>query len=1716
MVAALLRHVDGAHDDLDGFDPPALLAAGVSALLDAANPERALAPLEAVVDEASDGAGALASRLLELALLRAGRPEIVASLLERCAPEGLALVEIRRVEALRRAGDDRALQGYRALLMEGPDPYALACLEEMYEAREDLAALADLHVEAARRETDPVLRSVHRHRLGEVLQAMGRSAEAADAFEGADAGGDLAALSRVRRTRQLRSGGETDAYARALRDEADALGNTDRGTALLTMAGRVALEAGRTGPAVGWLRQARARSGGADGRASELLAEALLAAGDMAGLAELHEGPLAALLARTPYPGMVPPLCALVAADAAGDRFGLALSCRALGEEFGEGPLAAALLTAAACFAPSAAAARDHSARAVVADSRFAPARVAQMRAAAAAGRAREVLEAATAAAELVSEPLRQKEFLRRAATAAEALGEAETALRLWSKGGRSVVESRGGPEPAPAPAPEVDRPAALARAEEQVQWALVDEDGDTAARMLQEATEGFWDAGEDARALDAWEQAVGRDPSAFMALLGLAEAADRQGERADAAGLYERAWAAVGRDDSTPSVRALTALERLYEELGREDERCGVLSRLHQVSDGAARRSWRRILVGVLMDGGRASVAAEILREALHDEPPDPAALRRLVQAARQAGDHALETVALEALARNIEDSAERSRLYLRAAQVYRDELGGGGVVLENAMLAFMCDNDHREAFDFLEARYVGASRWREVLGIYDLALSRARQGGPYQRGELLRARGLLEARQLDRPVEAIESLLCALQEDPGDAETTAALEALVTVTGDVDTRVRMLELRAGALPADERSSVLAVAAAVCAEVDDHPRAVALLKRARTHDDGSDPRIGHALRRSLEAMADWKGLAQLELELADRLPSGAGAVARLADAAAALEKAGDRHRAIVAIERAIAGAPEDLGLLDELERLCDEVHGWERLLGIQARKLELVDLPRERARIHFRIGSLQEVARGDDEAAEESYRRALEEDSACVPALHGLREVRLRREDWQGAIETLETEIDAWESSDRRAELWTRIAEIRRAGQDDPDAACQAWQAALGESSQHLPALRELVPVLLAREDWVQAARWADRWVDRALAADRPDGVVAALTARARADLGVGDVARAADALIRALTAEPESSEARATLREVVVRPEAGVLPRSVLADLERLVREAGDPRDVAEALVLRGRASAAEGFVEDAMARYREALALVPSADGTRRALADALSSEGAWSEAAGVLAGAVDAGASGRMACLLDAAQIHQERLGDPGQASALFVRVIEAAELERGGDSDAGEGATEGARCLRRALYGHAQALSAEGRMDEARGAASRLVAAERARPIEAHGLGSLRQYEALDRSFSASAPPATERPVASSGASEEEADRRLRVEARCRGLLKADPASREAWDDLVELHATDGGEDRFFVIASLATMVSGERSVASAWALSREEALRRAQAPRPLTLQALEAHALHPWAEDPLWALWPAAVRHLRRTYPEAPGPAPGARRLDKRDGDDVFGRAWRAVAKLLDPPDDVEIWVESTRDDVVASPGKPARLFVGPCWVASDADESQLRFHLARALALLGGDREHAAGAVFVAQPAAELVSALFAVAAGLPVSTESRAPAALPRRLVNAARARLAADPRWAEASPDPARFVQGVRRTAHRVGLLAAGDPSSAVRALAGDQGDVEQPAAGAWSAHDDVADLVRWAVSESCAEARAFLGLAVGAAPLPTDPG
>jgi hypothetical protein len=213
--------------------------------------------------------------------------------------------------------------------------------------------------------------------------------------------------------------------------------------------------------------------------------------------------------------------------------------------------------------------------------------------------------------------------------------------------------------------------------------------------------------------------------------------------------------------------------------------------------------------------------------------------------------------------------------------------------------------------------------------------------------------------------------------------------------------------------------------------------------------------------------------------------------------------------------------------------------------------------------------------------------------------------------------------------------------------------------------------------------------------------------------------------------------------------------------------------------------------------------------------------------------------------------------------------------------------------------------------------------------------------------------------------------------------------------------------------------------------------------------------------------------------------------------------------DDAIADAVASVRAMVGMPDDLEVWVAAEGEQVIAIPGAPARLFLGAAWDSAEVDPAVLRFHVARALALLAGDRAHAGGNSARALPAAQLVAALFRAVVGLPPDAGG-APPDLPRRLINAARDRLADEPRWSEATPNPAAFVEGVRRTTDRIGLLASGDPRSAVRSLMATHGPVPGRAVEAWRTQEDVADLVRWTLGEDAARARGAMGLALGGDP------
>jgi len=1350
--AAIACGVDGS-PVADGVEGQVHLALGALAL--AAN--QAHAALEALRAAAGESAAwqPVAARLLELALGRTGRWGEVATLLRARSPAGVSSVSSRRAHALRRAGAPSARELWRQLFGAHPDPLTAGPFLDLGLESWDDSERLDRLQHAADWETDPTLRSLLRGWLADGLAASGRQEAAEGVRRRAQA--DSSDTTRELADGLKRSWSEQDweGVALALRALAERLGESRRAPQLLALAGRGALERlDDPGRAASWLSEALALSPG-DGECAEALCEARVALGETKQAGELHEGPVAHLLGQTPAEDdHLPPACALALAWRDGDRAGLAMACRAWADTLGDGRHAAALLAAAALLETREPAARRDAARAVAACPELLAAHLVRLRVAASAGHSRALLESCQALLEhgLAVDSGWSGTLALTGALAAADLGESAAARTLYERTARALF----GATPVPDLQEQLEASGAWDRHRVDLLAAAQRLGLDPAAEPLEPAAPDAQDEDEgDLEGRADTLRAAARWPQLASVLSRLA---DRPDDERVPEWLRERArileWR-VGALESAadawedyvarvPEQRdGYAVLDRLYARLGRSARRRAVLATwLERVPDDDVRLELAR----VELEAGDPEAAASRLDVMLQDPNADVSVLRLMLEVAEAAGDDETLAAVLETLARRCADPSERSRLYLQAACCYRDRLGGGPVVLENAMLAFMCDRDHEEAFSTLVALYESAERWGEVVGICDLALARARSGGPYSAADLLRRRALVELHRLDKPEDAVETLIEALAAEPSSEETAGLLDTVITATGDLGARRRMWELRARVGDPHARRRALVLAAEAHLLGGDRARACALLDRLRRADP-DDAELLRLLADACAADGAWRRLAELRLITAEQDP--AEAVRALVSAAELLEThIGDLPGALALRERAATLALDDAEHLDDLARLYEATQRWEALQRVSARQLDLAATDGERARVRCRVGRAREAGSHDKDAAIRAYREALEYDVACAEAYDALRALFVADERWDDALETLEAKAAALDEPSARAQALYEKGELHLEGREDPGAAAEAWRRALAADPDHGPSSRQLLYLLLAREAWAEAAPVARRVV-RLAADDGPAERIHTLSLLGRVALAVGEAEEAADAVARALAIDPEDERSLAVLSELVASASAADLSRPVLDALDRALRDA-DAGDAASIHLLRGRAAETAGDTDIALEHMANAVQADSTLLSARRAWSGLLGRLDRWAEAAEVLgtAAEVDIERASWLTFQLDSADILLDRLDDAEGAVALYEPAL--ARLSPGtaeahqddaapavARAESGTGLTEA--LLRRALYGTVQGYRQLGQFEDAILAAERLCRLEASRPVSAHGQSSLGRY-----------------------------------------------------------------------------------------------------------------------------------------------------------------------------------------------------------------------------------------------------------------------------------------------------------------------------------------------------------------------------------------
>ena len=669
------------------------------------------------------------------------------------------------------------------------------------------------------------------------------------------------------------------------------------------------------------------------------------------------------------------------------------------------------------------------------------------------------------------------------------------------------------------------------------------------------------------------------------------------------------RAWMRVA-DAAPQEPEPLRELQRLHEAAGRHAALAVVLERelgLGEPIDAARRiELWTKI--GDVRRGPLTSPAeaARAYEEVLRLDPKRAEVVAQLIAIYKALGRGEDLARMLDARAATANNPQQRANVMREKAELKENE-GDIPGALQAYQQAFTLDPESRACFTAYEKLCYKAERWKVALELYEtaIALVENKKSRAYRLADLFARRGQLQLQYLGALGEATASYKRVLELDPENDVSQAALERIFSAQSDWAGLIGVYEQRVTLVKTDARRvEVLRRAARVAAAKMRDPAEAARLYERLHVVDPTDSEATDTLERHYERTRDLEKLVAI---LRTRLSFTAGgdeAIAlHLRIAQLCEEGLRDAGKTIEAYQKILEIAPSNREAIDALGRLYEGTERWGELVEVTRRQIRLVTDRAQKALLYFKCGSVMESKFGKEDDAIRYYDAAIKTSPSCLPAVHGLRDLYLRRQEWPRVIQTLELEAKLWTEDKERAGVYAHIGQIYGERLADPERAIQYYETALQVDHECLPANKALFELYSARGDYQQALALAVVLTQKVAREGDPVERSDFYRKRALVAERTGDVRAAADSLVVALEIRPDNIEALDMLVSLCRAAPEAYDYASTFRELEKVHRK----RDLAAPLarVVVAQASILEMAHEIASAEegYKQALKLAPT---------------------------------------------------------------------------------------------------------------------------------------------------------------------------------------------------------------------------------------------------------------------------------------------------------------------------------------------------------------------------------------------------------------------------------------------------------------------------------------------------------------------------------
>jgi tetratricopeptide (TPR) repeat protein len=686
-----------------------------------------------------------------------------------------------------------------------------------------------------------------------------------------------------------------------------------------------------------------------------------------------------------------------------------------------------------------------------------------------------------------------------------------------------------------------------------------------------------------------------------------LAELYERRLGDLDAAA---RAWHRVDEADPV-DPQAARALQRIYEQRGRYADLAAAVERELQISEAGANQLeparklelWLKLGEIRKTRLGRPESAAEAYEHALGVDAHNSDALTALAEiyGTMKRADDLNRVLDLRAAA------TTDPQLRASVLQQKGDLLERAGD-LDGALAAyaesFTLDPASRTCFTAYERVCYRREKWKQAMELYETAINlvEVQRSRAYRLADLYARRGQLQLQYLGQAGEAAASYLRVLELDPESDTAQTALERIFSAQSDWHGLIQAYQRRSDLVRDDaKRVEILRRAARVAsAKLKDAAESAHLYGLLHAVDP-TDAEGLDALERHYERTRDWERLIGVLTTRLSLTAGGDEAIALYLRIAHMCEDGlHDAERTIDAYRKILDIAPSQKDAIEALGRLYEGTERWAELVEISRRQIRIVTDRALKAILYFKCGSVMESKFGKEDDAIRYYDAAIKTSPSCLPAVHGLRDLYLRREDWPHVIQTLELEAKLWTEEKERAGVYAHIGQIYGDKLGEEERAIGYYEQALSVDRECLPANRALFELYFQRGEYQRALPVAVILTQKVQREGDPVERSEFYRKRSVVAAHTGDDHAAAESLVVALEIRPENMDALELLVSLCRRATDCYDFASTFRELEKLYRKRDAQPALARVLVAQGALRESEYDIEGAEQLYLEALKL------------------------------------------------------------------------------------------------------------------------------------------------------------------------------------------------------------------------------------------------------------------------------------------------------------------------------------------------------------------------------------------------------------------------------------------------------------------------------------------------------------------------------------